>query len=55
MDKLKLAIETKESPFETTGATGDPTRATAFKGERLLAARVDDLVAALRKRWPDLG
>jgi creatinine amidohydrolase len=43
-----------DGPFEKTGATGDPTRATAFKGERLLAARVDDLVAALRKRWPDL-
>jgi creatinine amidohydrolase len=50
MDKLKL-----EGPFESTGATGDPTRATAFKGERLLAARVDDLVAALKKRWPDIG
>ena len=50
MDKLKL-----DGPFEKTGATGDPTRATAFKGERLLAARVDDLVAALVKRWPDLG
>jgi creatinine amidohydrolase len=43
-----------DGPFEKTGATGDPTRATAFKGERLLAARVDDLVAALKKRWPDL-
>ena len=50
MDKLKF-----EGPFEVTGATGDPTRATSFKGERLLAARVDDLVAALTKRWPDLG
>jgi creatinine amidohydrolase len=49
MDRLAL-----DGPFEKTGATGDPTRATAFKGERLLAARVDDLVAALRKRWPDL-
>ncbi len=49
IDKLKA-----EGPFEKTGATGDPTRATAFKGERLLAARLDDLVAALRKRWPDL-
>jgi creatinine amidohydrolase len=48
MDKLKL-----DGPFEKTGATGDPTRATAFKGERLLAARVDDLVAALQKRWPE--
>ena len=49
MDRLKL-----DGPFEKTGATGDPTRATAFKGERLLAARVDDIVAALQKRWPDL-
>ena len=49
MDKLKL-----DGPFEKTGATGDPTRATAFKGERLMAARVDDIVAALGKRWPDL-
>jgi creatinine amidohydrolase len=50
MDRLK-----PEGPFETTGATGDPSRATAFKGERLIAARVDDLVAALKKRWPDLA
>ncbi|MBS0548681.1 MAG: creatininase family protein [Proteobacteria bacterium] len=43
MDRLRL-----DGPFETTGATGDPTRATAFKGERLMAARVDDIVAAIR-------
>jgi creatinine amidohydrolase len=49
MDKLEL-----DGPFEKTAATGDPSRATAFKGERLMAARVDDLVAALRKRWPEL-
>jgi creatinine amidohydrolase len=49
MDKLTL-----DGPFEKTGATGDPTRATALKGERLLAARVDDLVTALKRRWPDL-
>jgi creatinine amidohydrolase/Fe(II)-dependent formamide hydrolase-like protein len=49
MDKLRL-----DGPFDSTGATGDPTRATSFKGERLLAARVDDLVAVLTKRWPDL-
>lgn len=41
-------------PFERSAATGDPTRASAFKGERVLAARVDDMVAALRARWPDL-
>jgi creatinine amidohydrolase len=50
MDKLAL-----DGPFESTGATGDPTRASAFKGERILAARVDDIVAALLKRWPDLA
>ena len=44
-----------EGPFESTGATGDARRATAFKGERLLAARVDDAVAAIVARWPDLG
>lgn len=49
MDRLKL-----DGSFETTGATGDPTRATAFKGERLMAARVDDIVAALTERWPQL-
>jgi len=50
MDKLVL-----DGPFEQTGATGDPSRATAFKGERLMAARLDDIVAALTKRWPDLN
>ena len=40
--------------FARSAATGDPTRASAFKGERLLMARVDDMVAALRARWPDL-
>jgi creatinine amidohydrolase len=49
MDRLELG-----GPFEKTGATGDPRRATAFKGERLMAARIDDIVSALRKRWPDL-
>lgn len=46
MDKLA-----PDGPFERTGATGDPTRATAFKGERILAARVDDIVAAIQARW----
>jgi creatinine amidohydrolase len=50
MDRLSL-----DDPFERTGATGDPTRATAFKGERILAARIDDMVTALRQHWPDLG
>jgi creatinine amidohydrolase len=40
--------------FKLSAATGDPTRASAFKGERLIAARIDDMVQALRERWPDL-
>jgi creatinine amidohydrolase len=43
-----------EGPFDRTGATGDATRATAFKGERVLAARLDDIVSAIGRRWPDL-
>jgi len=50
LDRLAL-----DGPFERTGATGDPRAATAFKGERILAARVEDMVAILRKRWPDLA
>ena len=49
MDRLAL-----KGPFERTGATGDSRRATAFKGERILAARTDDVVAAIGGRWPDL-
>jgi creatinine amidohydrolase len=49
MDKLAPAAD-----FKLSAATGDPSRASAFKGERLLAARIDDMVAALRQRWPDL-
>jgi creatinine amidohydrolase len=48
MDRLAT-----EGDFQTTAATGDATRASAFKGERLLDLRVDDMVAALRTRWPD--
>ena len=44
-----------EGPFEETAATGDASRATAFKGERILAARVDDMVAVIIGRWPDLA
>jgi creatinine amidohydrolase len=44
-----------EGPFERTGATGDPSRATAFKGERILAARVDDMMTSIIGRWPDLA
>ena len=44
-----------QGPFESSAATGDPSRATAFKGERILAARVDDMMARVIERWPDLA
>jgi creatinine amidohydrolase len=50
MNELKPAAD-----FKLSGATGDPRRASAFKGERLLAARIDDMVAALVAKWPDLS
>lgn len=37
-----------------SGATADATAATAEKGERLLAAMVDEILADLRLLWPDL-
>jgi creatinine amidohydrolase len=49
MDRLAPA-----GVFAMSGATGDPSRASAFKGERVLAARVDDLVARLHGLWPEL-
>ncbi|MDP1751297.1 MAG: creatininase family protein [Reyranella sp.] len=42
-----------EGDFKTTAATGDGSRASAFKGERLIEARVEDMAAALAARWPD--
>lgn len=41
-----------EGDFKLTAATGDASRASAFKGERLIDARVEDMVAALVARWP---
>ena len=42
-----------EGDFKLTAATGDASRASAFKGERLIDARAEDMVAALVARWPD--
>ena len=42
-------------PFDTSAATGDPRRATAFKGERILAMGADDAATRILARWPDLA
>lgn len=41
--------------YNPTGATGDPTRASAAKGEAILAEMMRDLVAGFVARWPELG
>lgn len=51
---VRMAELRPAADFTLSAATGDPTRASAFKGERLLAARVDDMVKAIVDRWPDL-
>jgi creatinine amidohydrolase len=51
---VRMAELRPAADFKLSAATGDPTRASAFKGERLIAARIDDMVKALRERWPDL-
>ena len=48
------ADESASAQRNGAAATGDPPRASAFKGECLLAARFGDMVAALVARWPDL-
>ncbi|MFO1080103.1 MAG: creatininase family protein [Reyranellaceae bacterium] len=52
---VRMAELRPAGPFEETAATGDPGRADAFKGERILRARRDDALAALRRRWPDFA
>lgn len=39
--------------FSPTGAFGDATRATAYKGERILEALVGDVVEGLRRAFPE--
>src|SRR6185369_9878471 len=46
---LERATSEQSEPFERSGATGDPRQATAAKGEALLEAMVEELVAAVRK------
>ena len=42
-----------EGGFAATAATGDASRASAFKGERLLDAQAEEMAAVLAARWPD--
>ncbi len=49
---LERATAEADQSFERSGATGDPRHASAAKGEVLLNAKVDELVAALEALQP---
>ena len=50
-----LALDPRSVRMERLDAAGDAARATAYKGERLLAARADDMVGTITNRWPELA
>ncbi len=52
---IMLALAPRSIRPEPSAGVGDPSHATAFKGERLMAAWVDDLVTTLTTKWPMLG
>ncbi len=55
--RLPMRFTPEERPgglLNRSGTTGDASAATAEKGEALLAAMVDEIVADLRLLWPDL-
>jgi creatinine amidohydrolase len=51
---VTFSLDPASPDYNPTGATGDPTLATAAKGEAILAAMVRELVEGLRARWPEL-
>lgn len=51
LDLAVAAMPDAETQFARTAATGDARKATAAKGEALLAAMVDDMVALLRRSF----
>lgn len=52
---LVLALAPRSVRPAPSAGPGDPSQATAFKGERLMAAWVDAMATALAAKWPTLG
>ena len=50
-----LALAPRSVRPAPSAGPGDPSQATAFKGERLIAAWVDAMATALAAKWPTLG
>lgn len=56
LDRLGETVTTEaaDGRLSANGSSGDARAATAHKGEKLLAAVVDEIAATLRRQWPDL-
>lgn len=52
---MVLALAPRSVRPTASAGAGDPSHATAFKGERLLAAWADVLVIILTSEWPQLA
>jgi creatinine amidohydrolase len=52
---MVLALAPRSVRPAASAGAGDPSHATAFKGERLLAAWADVLVIILTSEWPQLA
>lgn len=51
---IVLALAPRSVRPDPSAGAGDPSHATAFKGERLMAAWVDDFITTLTVKWPNL-
>ena len=52
---IVLALAPRSVRPVPSAGPGDPSQATAFKGERLMSAWVDAMAATLSAKWPSLG
>jgi creatinine amidohydrolase len=52
---IVLALAPRSIRPVPSAGPGDPSQATAFKGERLMSAWVDAMAITLTAKWPNLG
>lgn len=51
---IAFSLDPASPDYNPSGATGDPTLATAAKGEAILDEMVRELIEGLRTLWPEL-
>ena len=52
---IVLALAPRSIRPVPSAGPGDPSQATAFKGERLMVAWADAMAITLKAKWPSLG